>query len=134
MDQNTMHIEYPAICQQVQDFQSTYIISIASLVGGIFGKGVGNEVGSSNVLNKAIERFGPKPGTKVWRDFRRAEDPEAPTTVQSGIFRYEVPKDVRSSAVAMPDDGSVVDGIQVSGSGGTRASSGTRSSRSAGPR
>ncbi len=62
------------------DWKVTDVISTASLVAGIFGKGGGNEVGSAVVLERAREKFGKK-GKKVWADFRSAEDPEAPTTV-----------------------------------------------------
>ena len=86
-----------------EDWKVTDVISIASLVAGIFGKGGGSEVDSALVLEAATERFGKKAGTKVWKDFRRANDPEAPTTIRDQRFPYmPVPKRAKA---ALPDPG-----------------------------
>jgi acyl-homoserine lactone acylase PvdQ len=84
------------------------LIAIASLVGGIFGNGGGGELGSAQVYEAAQKRFGRKGGPKVWRDFREAEDPEAPTTVHNGKrFPYEnFPKKAARGSMALPDPGS----------------------------
>ena len=78
-------------------------------MGGIFGKGGGNELKSALVLQEAQKKFGAKKGAKVWRDFRSAEDPEAPTTVHNGKrFNYmAAPKKAAKGSVALPDPGSV---------------------------
>ncbi len=87
-------------------FQVTDVISIASLVAGIFGKGGGGELGSALVLEQLQKRFGPKQGQRAWDDFRSQNDPEAPTTVRNKPFPYETtPKKVRG--LAMPDRNSV---------------------------
>src|SRR5690606_10646416 len=52
------------------------VISVASLVAGIFGKGGGGEMRSAQALEAAIERFGEQEGRAVWADFRSAEAPE----------------------------------------------------------
>jgi hypothetical protein len=89
-----------------EDFKVTDVISIASLVAGIFGKGGGNEVNSALALQAARRRFGSRAGLAVWSDFRSANDPEAPTTVEGEKFPYmPLPKD---AVAAMPDRGSVV--------------------------
>jgi acyl-homoserine lactone acylase PvdQ len=89
-----------------EDFKVTDVISIASLVAGIFGKGGGNEVNAALALQAAQKRFGRKAGLAVWRDFRSANEPEAPTTVEGERFPYmPVP---RGAVAAMPDRGSVV--------------------------
>src|SRR3954451_23347294 len=67
----------------------TDVIATASLIGGIFGKGGGGEVGNADVLNSAIAKFGGSAGTNVWQDFRRANDPEANTTVHGQSFPYQ---------------------------------------------
>lgn len=86
-----------------ENWKVTDVISIASLVAGIFGKGGGGEVDSALVLEAARKRFGDKAGTKVWRDFRRANDPEAPTTIRGKRFPYmPVPKRAKA---ALPDPG-----------------------------
>ncbi|HEX6116299.1 MAG TPA: penicillin acylase family protein [Solirubrobacterales bacterium] len=87
------------------DWEVTDVISTASLVAGIFGKGGGNEVGSAVVLDEAKQRFGRK-GKRVWSDFRSAEDPEAPTTVHDTKFPYErVPR--KTPGLALPDRGTL---------------------------
>jgi acyl-homoserine lactone acylase PvdQ len=87
------------------DWSVTDVISIASLVAGIFGKGGGNEVNSSLVLEAAQKRFGDKAGLAVWKDLRRANDPEAPTTVQDKHFPYmQRPHGAKS---AIPDPGTL---------------------------
>ena len=84
------------------------VIATAALVGGIFGKGGGTELDSALAYQEARRRFGKRPGTRVWRDFRSAEDPEAPTTVHRKRFPYQVqPKRVRRGSLALPDRGSV---------------------------
>ncbi len=87
------------------DWSVTDVISIASLVAGIFGKGGGNEVNSSLVLEAAQKRFGDKAGLAAWKDFRRANDPEAPTTVQGAHFPY-MPKP-HGAVSAIPDPGTL---------------------------
>ena len=89
--------------QGPDDWQVTDVISIASLVAGIFGKGGGGEVNSALVLEAARKRFGKKAGMKVWKDFRRANDPEAPTTIRDKRFPY-MPVPDRARA-ALPDPG-----------------------------
>lgn len=86
----------------------TDVISTASLVAGIFGKGGGGEVRSAQVLEAAEARF-PGQGRDVWSDFRSAEDGEAPTTVHDGTsFPYGQPP-ANPEGVALPDPGTVVD-------------------------
>ncbi len=62
-------------------WKGTDVIATASLVGGIFGKGGGGELNNAEIYNAARARFGKVKGIKVWKDLRRANDPEAPTTV-----------------------------------------------------
>ena len=90
--------------------RATDVIATAALIGGIFGKGGGNEVGSAVVLEEAKDRFGGAAGEQAWRDFRRQDDPEAPD------HRAERQRLVRLSdasaapaGVALPDEGSLVD-------------------------
>jgi acyl-homoserine lactone acylase PvdQ len=103
-----MPAEYAALGQSVQDFQPTDIIATASLVGGIFGKGGGGELANALVLQAAQNKFGPTTGKAVWGDFRRNEDPEAPTTVRGTAFPYQAGGVIKPDAVAMPDPGSII--------------------------
>jgi acyl-homoserine lactone acylase PvdQ len=108
LDPLKMPGEYAAIGQPLgpADFKPEDLIATASLVGGIFGNGGGGELGSAQVYEAARKRFG-KHGPKVWRDFREAEDPEAPTTVHNGKrFPYEnFPKKAAKGSSALPDPG-----------------------------
>ena len=107
-DPSKMPSEYAAIQQPLNNWQGTDVIATASLIGGIFGKGGGNEIGNALALQAAIDRYGGPAGEKAWRDFRRMEDPEAPTTVQSGYGNFPYPRSRGTSGVAMPDRGSLV--------------------------
>jgi acyl-homoserine lactone acylase PvdQ len=124
LNPNLMPGEYAAISQPTgpTDWNVRDVIATAALVGGIFGKGGGSELQSALVLEAAQKRFGKKRGMKVWRDFRSAEDPEAPTTVHKKRFTYEAtPKRVAAGSRALPDRGTVksVPIRQGSGSGGS---------------
>jgi acyl-homoserine lactone acylase PvdQ len=126
LNPNLMPGEYGAINQPTGPtaWKPTDIIATAALVGGIFGKGGGNELGSALVLQAAQKKFGAAKGRKVWSDFRSAEDPEAPTTVHNGKrFNYmAAPKKAAAGSVALPDSGSVkatpVNAGAAGGSGG----------------
>jgi acyl-homoserine lactone acylase PvdQ len=102
------------------EWKVTDVISIASLVAGIFGKGGGGEVKSALVLEAARKRFGKRGGTAVWRDFRRANDPEAPTTVRGRRFPYMPVPDRPKSA--LPDPGTLEPANVIASSTITRAS------------
>jgi acyl-homoserine lactone acylase PvdQ len=107
-----MPAEYAAILKPSgpTDWKGTDVIATASLIGGIFGKGGGREVGNAEVNSAAKARFGAAPGEAVWADFRQANDPEAPTTVHGQSFPYQDRTGVDPDAVAIPTPGSLVDG------------------------
>ena len=125
--------EYAAINHPTgpTDWNVRDVIATAALVGGIFGKGGGSELQSAIVLQEAQKRFGTKRGKRVWRDFRSAEDPEAPTTVHRGRFDYmATPKRVAKGSRALPDPGSlkpvpIRQGAAGGDSGGGGAGGGT---------
>ena len=99
------------------------VIATAALVGGIFGKGGGSELESALSYQQSRRRFGKRRGARIWRDFRAAEDPEAPTTVHRKRFPYQPqPKRVRKGSVALPDRGSVKRSKAVAGASGSAAS------------
>jgi acyl-homoserine lactone acylase PvdQ len=108
LDPTKMPYEYAAIGKPLEDWQGTDVIATAALIGGIFGKGGGNEVGSAVALQEAKARFGGAAGEQAWRDFRRQDDPEAPTTVKAGSGSFDYPRERGSTGIAMPDPGSLV--------------------------
>jgi acyl-homoserine lactone acylase PvdQ len=107
-DPSKMPSEYAAIQQPLNNWVGTDVMATASLIGGIFGKGGGNEIGNALALQAAIDKYGGTAGERAWRDFRRMEDPEAPTTVQAGYGNFTYPRSRGSAGVAMPDRGSLV--------------------------
>ena len=101
--------EYAAIGrpQGPDNWKREDVIATASLVGGIFGRGGGNELAWSEVADAFDDRFGKRRGAAVFGDFRAAEDRAAPVTVLGKKrFPYQArPK--RPRGVARPDPGSL---------------------------
>jgi acyl-homoserine lactone acylase PvdQ len=96
-----MPAEYAAIGKVPEPWELTDIVAEASLIGGIFSVGGGGEVDSATLLREFQERFGRRAGRRAWLDFRRRNDPEAPTTV-SERFRYPTGKVFASRGRAIP--------------------------------
>jgi len=99
--------EYAATGQTPKPWKTTDIIAEASLIGGIFGKGGGNELQSALTLATLQKRFGRSGGERAWSDFREANDPEAPTTIKGRRFPYETAPAFATRGLALPDPGSV---------------------------
>src|SRR5204862_4421291 len=89
LDPTKMPAEYAAFGQTPQPWKLTDVIAEASLIGGIFGKGGGNELRSALALQALEKRFGTRHGKRAWADFRSKNDPEAPTTVLHHRYPYE---------------------------------------------
>src|SRR4051795_11974694 len=70
LNPNLMPSEYAAFGKQVQDWKITDVIATASLIGGIFGKGGGNELRSALLLEALRQRYGATKGKRAWQDFR----------------------------------------------------------------
>src|SRR3954447_2156746 len=104
-----MPAEYAALGKTGPDpFKPEDVVASGIVLGAILGSGGGNELNSALALQAAQKRFGRKRGKKVWADFRRAEDPEAPVTVLKKHFPYQKPpRRVARGSLAMPDRGSV---------------------------
>ncbi len=98
--------EYAAIAKLPSLWTPTDVIAEASLIGGIFGKGGGEEVRSALALQAFERRFGGASGRSAWSDFRSKNDPESPTTV-AAAFPYETTSPFARSGLALPDPGSV---------------------------
>jgi hypothetical protein len=120
LDPLLMPGEYAAIGQAggPQPFSLTDLIRIATLVGGIFGKGGGNQLQNAVLYEDLTRRFGPErrvaagapvlprrtrirqsaprgpagrdtSGFATFAGFDAADDPEAPTTVRGHRFPYQ---------------------------------------------
>jgi acyl-homoserine lactone acylase PvdQ len=107
-DASKMPAEYAALGHPngPTDWKPTDTVAIASLIGGIFGKGGGSEAQAAQVLAAANARFGARRGRAVFDDFRRREDPEAPITTRDR-FPFDDPGRPNPAAVAVPDLGSL---------------------------
>ena len=106
---NELDVTYAAIERPTgpEPWEVTDVIATGALVAGIFGKGGGGEVAAATSLQQARKVLGREQGKLVWKDFRSADDPEAPRTVHRERFPYRQPPQGRSRGLAMPDPGSV---------------------------
>src|SRR4051794_16178406 len=134
LDPTKLPGEYAAIGrpQGADPWKREDLIATASLVGGIFGKGGGEELPWTQVADALQKRFGRTKGLKLFRNFRSAEDPEAPVTVLKKRFTYEkTPRHARG--VARPDRGSLRYSNVVGGRSGGQASRSAAAARLALP-
>jgi acyl-homoserine lactone acylase PvdQ len=121
LDTKMKPAEYSFINKPMEAWKPTDIIAIASLVGGIFGKGGGNELHSALTMEAMVERLGNKAGRKAWEGFRSKNDPEAPTTI-SKPFPYETRSAFAKKGLALPEPKSVFEtpvAYGASATGGT---------------
>jgi acyl-homoserine lactone acylase PvdQ len=98
--------EYSLLGKPMEPWKPTDVVAIASLIGGIFGKGGGNEVGSAEALQALEAQLGRKAGRQAWLGLRSKNDPEAPTTI-SKRFPYETRSAFAKRGLALPNSGSV---------------------------
>jgi acyl-homoserine lactone acylase PvdQ len=78
--------EYPALQQVPGPWKPEDAVAIASLVGGIFGKGGGGELTNLCGLKAMTATLGSAAATRaVFDDLHFANDPEAPTTARAAF-------------------------------------------------
>lgn len=110
LDPTKMPGEYAATNHPLgpEPWKGTDVIATASLVGAIFGKGGGQELGMAQFLQRLQDRFGDADGRTLWRQLAAFEDPDAPTTVKDKAFPYQAPpaKPAKGAEV-LPDEGSL---------------------------
>ena len=123
LDLTKMPGEYVAIGKALEPWKATDIIATASLVGGIFGKGGGDELTQMELRRTFVARYGSRRGLKLWREWASYEDADAPTTVRSKRFPYQTPprKPARDGA-AIADAGSLKRTSVVAATSGAGAS------------
>ena len=73
-------VEYAALQRPPEPYTRADIVSIASLVGGIFGTGGGGQYTNAIWLQQLQEDFGKRAGRRMYQDLREKNDPEAPVT------------------------------------------------------
>jgi acyl-homoserine lactone acylase PvdQ len=128
--------EYAVLGKSMETWKPTDVIAIASLIGGIFGRGGGGELASAETMQAFEARFGRKAGRKAWLGFRSKNDPEAPTTLGKR-FPYETRSAFAERGLALPDHRSVrttpiATSASGAGSGGGFGSAIVRALREAG--
>ncbi len=87
-DPRKLPAEYVALQRTPERFVPEDIVATAALVGGIFGKGGGREVANYCGLEQLEGELGEQRAREVFDDFKFADDPEAPRTVEQGSFPY----------------------------------------------
>ncbi len=85
------------------------VVAIAGLIGGIFGRGGGSEVANAMLLKYLQQELGTTDGRRAYDDFKRSNDPLAPTTSDVN-FPYETPGTVDPATTAMPDSSTLTGG------------------------
>jgi acyl-homoserine lactone acylase PvdQ len=113
-------VEYAALQKQPHDWTRADVTYVASLVGGIFGKGGGGEYANAVWLQRLQARFGPARGRAIYDDVRSENDPEAPTTSSLRTPYAGGSIDETRPGVALPDlDGPTAPGTGDEISGGS---------------
>ena len=79
-DPRKLPVEYLAVGKVPADWKPTDTVAVASLIGGIFGRGGGSEGKAAEILQEITARYGPGASQRVFADLRRENDPEAPVT------------------------------------------------------
>jgi acyl-homoserine lactone acylase PvdQ len=150
--------EYIALGLTPQPWTVEDLVSIATLVGGIFGVGGGGQLQNAELYESMLQKFGAEqynvagspelvPGASAppagadhsgfgtFMSFDDPEDSEAPTTVQSGSFPYQTlstPSAAELKTIALPDPGSVQPVQTVTGGGLPPSSSSASAATAAG--
>jgi Penicillin amidase len=129
-----MPAEYTALGIKPRPFTVEDLVSIASLIGGLFGVGGGDQLKNALLYEQMLSRFGgerhnvpglPRPvahprrrgrrtvdhsGFATFMSFDDPGDPEAPTTIRGTSFPYQtlpMPSRAVARTIALPDAGSV---------------------------
>jgi len=97
--------EYALLQKQPQPWTRADVVYVASLVGGIFGKGGGQEYQNALWLQKLVNKYGDRKGRAIYDDLREKNDADAPTTATTRTPYGGGRVDPHKSGVALPDLG-----------------------------
>ena len=95
-------VEYAALQKAPTPYTRADLVYIASLVGGIFGKGGGGEGTNAQWYLQLKAKYGEATARKVYDDLREKNDPEAPTSSPL-TQKYGGGIDPDLPGVALPD-------------------------------
>jgi acyl-homoserine lactone acylase PvdQ len=105
--------EYLALQKKPTPWTRADLTYVASLVGGIFGKGGGQEFANGIFYDKLVKKFGATKARSIFASLREKHDTEAPTTATTPQAYDPDGFDPSKPGVAIPD----LDGPAASGTG-----------------
>jgi hypothetical protein len=111
--------EYTALQKSPTTYTRADIIYIASLVGGIFGKGGGNEYADALWFESLQTKFGTATATKMYDDLREKDDPEAFSSATTAFPYISGGLAPGKPGVALPVPGATTAPGTGSGAGGS---------------
>src|SRR3954447_4743820 len=113
-------VEYAALQKKPEPWTRADVVYVASLVGGIFGKGGGAEFANARWFAQLEARFGTDEAKRIFDDLALADDLQAPTTSSNPAPYGSGPIDPSKPGVALPD----LDGPTAPGTGADAGSGG----------
>lgn len=119
-DPGATPVEYGGVLRYPQEWTLVDSAAVLNLVTWIQSLFDGLEPLSAQALLEARRRFGRRAGTRAWRDFRNATDPEGDTTLERR-YRFPVPRRGRGAGIALPDLDSIEPRQVVVEGGGSSA-------------
>jgi acyl-homoserine lactone acylase PvdQ len=102
-DPSKLPSEYPALQIVPEDWKPTDTAAVASLIGSVLGVGGGHELSNAKFLSHLRRTHKSSKAKSIFNDFRRLDDPEAPTTTNKSFPYLTDLGRVSRKAVAMPD-------------------------------
>jgi acyl-homoserine lactone acylase PvdQ len=103
VDPTKLPADYAAALAPPQPWTAGDVISVASLVGGIFGKGGGQELANAALLQYLERQLGRRKGQEAFTAFKEQNDPDAPATIKTA-FPYERTGPINPALTALPDN------------------------------
>jgi acyl-homoserine lactone acylase PvdQ len=110
LDPTVLDGDYAAAVGLPEAWTPADVVSVAGLIGGIFGKGGGSEVANAALYSYLQDKLGKKAGKAAFTQFKEQNDPAAQQTVVDKRFPYEIVKHANPKLTALPDSGDLIGG------------------------
>ena len=101
--------EYLLLSKPIEPWTTTDVVAIASLVGGIFGRGGGNELNSALTMQAFVERFGREAGRADLARLPLQERPRGTDDDRQALPLRDAVSAFAKRGLALPDPGTVRD-------------------------